>query len=56
MRRQVTRFSAGVISVQCCTSAKLRPQPLHCASPWLVEQMAMQGVSGVVSYQARQAA
>jgi hypothetical protein len=29
---------------------------LQSASPWLVEQMAMQGVSGCVSYQAFQAA
>ena len=56
MRRQTWRFSAGVISVQSCTSSKLRPQPLHSASPWLVEQIAMQGVSGCVSYQAFQAA
>ena len=41
---------------QNCTSSKLRPQPLHQSSPWLVEQMAMHGVSGVVSYQASQAA
>jgi hypothetical protein len=34
---------------------KLRPQPLHTASPWLVEQMAMHGASGVVAYQASQA-
>jgi hypothetical protein len=25
-----------------CTSSKVRPQPLQIASPWLVEQMAMQ--------------
>ena len=56
MRRQTWRFSAGVISGQCCTSSKLRPQPLQVSSPWLVEQIAMQGVSGVVSYQASQAA
>ena len=55
MRRQVERFSAGVIAGQCWTSSKLRPQPLHWSSPWLVEQIAMQGVSGVVSYQASQA-
>ena len=47
MRRQVARFSAGRMSVQCCTSSKLRPQPLQIASPWLVEQIAMHGVSGV---------
>ncbi len=29
MRRHVWRFSAGVISGQCCTSSKLRPQPLQ---------------------------
>ena len=52
MRRQVARFSPGVIEGQCCTSSKLRPQPLHSSSPWLVEQMAMHGVSGVVWYQA----
>ena len=56
MRRQVWRFSAGVMAGQCCTSSKLRPQPLHSSSPWLVEQMAMQGVSMVVWYQASQAA
>ena len=56
MRRQVARFSAGDIEVQCCTSSKVRPQPLQTASPWLVEQMAMQGASGMVAYQASQAA
>ena len=56
MRRHTERFSPGVISVHSCTSSKLRPQPLHQASPWLVEQIAMQGVSGWVSYQAFQAA
>ncbi len=56
MRRQVWRFSAGVISGQRCTSSKVRPQPLQLSSPWLVEQIAMQGVSGVLSYQAFQAA
>lgn len=56
MRRQTARFAAGEKAGQCCTSSKLRPQPLHTASPWLVEQMAMHGVSGVVSYQASQAA
>ena len=56
MRRQVARFSAGRIWGHSCTSSKLRPQPLHSSSPWLVEQIAMQGVSGVVSYQAFQAA
>ena len=56
MRRQVLRLAPGLISGQSCTSSKVRPQPLHISSPWLVEQMAMQGVSGVVSYQARQAA
>mgnify|MGYP007086706871 CR=1 FL=1 len=56
MRRQVARFSTGRISVQCCTSSKLRPHPLHVSSPWLVEQMAIHGVSGVVSYYAIQAA
>ena len=55
MRRQVARFSAGVISVQRCTSRKVLPQPLQTASPWLVEQIAMQGASGVVAYQASQA-
>jgi hypothetical protein len=55
MRRQVARFSAGLISGHICTSAKSRPQPLHTSSPWLVEQIAMHGVSGVVAYQAIQA-
>ncbi len=55
MRRQVERFSPGVMAGQCCTSSKLRPQPLHSSSPWLVEQMAMQGVSGVLWYHASQA-
>ena len=55
MRRQTARFSPGVSTGQCCTSSKLRPQPLQVSSPWLVEQMAMQGVSGVVSNQASQA-
>ena len=55
MRRQVARFSTGVISVQRCTSSKVRPQPLQTSSPWLVEQIAMQGASGVVAYQASQA-
>jgi uncharacterized protein YaeQ len=32
------------------------PQPLHTASPWLVEQMAMHGVSGVLAYQVCHAA
>ena len=41
---------------QSCTSSKLRPQPLHQSSPWLVEQIAMHGVSGVVAYQSSQAA
>jgi hypothetical protein len=53
MRRQLARFSPGVMAGQCWTSSKLRPQPLHRASPWLVEQIAMQGVSAVVSYQTR---
>ena len=56
MRRQVLRFSAGLNSCQRCTSSKLRPQPLHHASPWLVEQIAMQGVSGVLWYHSNQAA
>ena len=56
MRRQTLRFSAGLIPGQSCTSSKLRPQPLHTSSPWLVEQIAMQGASGVVAYQASQAA
>ena len=56
MRRQTLRFSIGVSAGQCCTSSKVRPQPLHTASPWLVEQMAMQGASGVLAYQAIQAA
>jgi hypothetical protein len=56
MRRQIWRFSAGVISGQRCTSSKVRPQPLQLASPWHVEQIAMQGVSGWVSYHAFQAA
>jgi len=55
MRRQVLRFSAGVISGQPCTSAKVRPQPLQTSSPWLVEQIAMQGASGMVAYHASQA-
>jgi hypothetical protein len=56
MRRQVLRFSAGPISGQYCTSDSVRPQPLHTASPWLVEQMAMHGVSGVLAYQVCHAA
>ncbi len=56
MRRQMTRFSPGLIAGQCRTSSKLRPQPLQTASPWAVEQIAMQGASGVLSYQASQAA
>ncbi|MCY1310760.1 hypothetical protein D9M70_609860 [compost metagenome] len=56
MRRQVTRFSTGVMAGQYCTSSKVRPQPLHSSSPWLVEQIAMQGVSGVLWYQSSQAA
>jgi hypothetical protein len=56
MRRQTWRFCAGVIAHQCWTSSKLRPHPLHSASPCEVEQIAMQGVSGCVSYQAFQAA
>ena len=55
MRRQTMRFSAGVITGQCCTSSKVRPQPLHTLSPWLVEQIAMQGASGVAAYQASHA-
>ena len=55
MRRQVRRFSLGVITGQCCTSSNVRPQPLQMSSPWLVEQIAMQGASGVLSYQASQA-
>ena len=55
MRRQVWRFSAGVISGQRWTSAKVRPQPLQTSSPWLVEQIAMQGASGIVAYQPSQA-
>jgi hypothetical protein len=35
---------------------RARPQPLHTASPWLVEQMAMHGVSGVLAYQVCHAA
>jgi len=55
MRRQTMRLCAGSIWGQCCTSSKVRPQPLHTASPWLVEQMAMHGVSGVAWYQASHA-
>ncbi len=55
MRRQTARFCTGPYSGQCCTSSKLRPQPLHTASPWLVEQIAMQGASGVLAYQSSQA-
>ena len=33
MRRQVSRLAAGVIAGQCCTSPKVRPQPLHSSSP-----------------------
>ena len=55
MRRQTARFSTGPYSGQRCTSSKLRPQPLQTESPWLVEQIAMQGASGVLSYQASQA-
>ncbi len=56
MRRQVARFSPGLSTGQFWTSSKVRPQPLQSSSPWLVEQIAMQGASGVVSYQASQAA
>ena len=56
MRRQVGASRPALIAGQCCTSSKLRPQPLHSSSPWLVEQIAMQGVSGVLWYQAIQAA
>ena len=45
----------GVNTGQCWTSSKLRPQPLHTSSPWAVEQIAMQGASGVLAYQASQA-
>jgi hypothetical protein len=45
MRRQVTRFSVGVINGQFWTSSKVRPQPLQTSSPWLVEQIAMHGAS-----------
>ena len=55
MRCHTSRFSAGLYEVQRRTSSKLRPQPLQIASPWLVEQIAMQGESGVVAYQASQA-
>ena len=55
MRRHTARFCAGPNSGQRCTSSKLRPQPLHTASPWLVEQMAMHGASGVLAYQSSQA-
>ena len=56
MRRHTARFCAGLKACQCCTSSKLRPQPLHSASPCEVEQMAMHGASGVDAYQASQAA
>lgn len=55
MRRQVARLATGSIAVHSCTSSKVRPHPLQIESPWLVEQIAMQGVSGVVWYQAIQA-
>ena len=55
MRRHVARFSPGVISVQRRTSRKVRPQPLQTSSPWLVEQIAMHGASGVVAYHASHA-
>ena len=55
MRRHTPRFSAGLSAVQCCTSSKVRPQPLQTLSPCVVEQMAMQGASGVLAYQASQA-
>ena len=50
------RFSLMSSRISRRASSKVRPQPLQTASPWLVEQMAMQGVSGVVSYQAIHAA
>jgi len=46
---------AAVIAGQCCTSSNVRPQPLQTASPCDVEQMAMQGASGVEAYHASQA-
>jgi hypothetical protein len=55
MRCQTWRFSTGLSTGQFCTSSSVRPQPLQTASPWAVEQMAMQGASGVLSYQASQA-
>ncbi len=55
MRRQTARFSPGVKAGQRRTSSTLRPQPLQTASPWLVEQIAMHGASGVLAYQASQA-
>ena len=55
MRRQTARFCTGPYSVQRCTSSKVRPQPLQTASPWLVEQIAMHGASGVLAYQSSQA-
>jgi hypothetical protein len=55
MRRHTARFCAGLKACHCCTSSKLRPQPLHSASPCAVEQMAMHGASGVEAYQASQA-
>jgi len=45
----------GVSVGQSWTSLSLRPQPLHSASPCAVEQMAMQGASGVLAYQSSQA-
>ena len=52
MRRHTARLAKGERAGQRCTSSSVRPQPLHSASPWAVEQMAMHGVSGVLAYQA----
>jgi len=51
----MARFSPGLNSIHICTSSKLRPQPLQVSSPWLVEQIAIHGVSGVLAYQSCQA-
>ena len=48
-------MALGPIAGQRWTSSNVRPQPLQTSSPWLVEQIAMHGASGVVAYQASQA-
>ena len=53
------RVAVTGLTVDACHGVlaheKVRPQPLQIASPWLVEQIAMHGASGVVAYQASQA-